>query len=426
MAARRRWRHRWRWRHAVAAARVAAAVRQDHRRAARGERRAQPAWRTPIEAGLDTGARTGHRSGGQRARQARSTRTRTDPPPRGSREAPTLEAWAPTPTRRWTPRHPSLSSRPSFPEVSATRALLRGFRKRCPRCGERDTFVSWFEPRKACPRCELRFAKEEGGFLGAMSLNYVVAIGLWLVVLGVGVAMTVPDVPVVHAPGVERRGADRRAALVLPEVEDDLGRGGVPRPPERTRVPAARRTRSSPTRAGVGLRRQVHHGSRDPDDVSIGERQEEPRDGDRHTDDRLRRPLRAMNTRGAARRFGPRTQPRAVPARFRTGRQAPAPRRARRGRPPPPRAIARSSARPTSAAPIVTTRDIPTAAATTTETLPRSLPRRGSHVIRTPAGRWWKSSCPRSHRRANRRTAPAPKPGSGWTRSPVRPERPHG
>jgi uncharacterized protein (DUF983 family) len=90
-----------------------------------------------------------------------------------------------------------LHASPRFPEVSATRALLRGFRKRCPRCGERDTFVSWFHPRKACPRCELRFAKEEGGFLGAMTLNYVVAIGLWLVVLGIGVAMTVPEVPVV-------------------------------------------------------------------------------------------------------------------------------------------------------------------------------------------------------------------------------------
>ena len=84
------------------------------------------------------------------------------------------------------PATPEPSSRPSFPEVSASRALVRGSRKRCPRCGERDTFASWFEPRKACPRCELRFAKEEGGFLGAMSLNYVVAIGLWLVVLGVG------------------------------------------------------------------------------------------------------------------------------------------------------------------------------------------------------------------------------------------------
>jgi uncharacterized protein (DUF983 family) len=84
-----------------------------------------------------------------------------------------------------------------FPEVSATTALLHGFRKRCPRCGERDTFVSWFKLRMSCPRCELRFAKEEGGFLGAMTLNYLVAIGLWLVVLIVGIVLTVPDVPVV-------------------------------------------------------------------------------------------------------------------------------------------------------------------------------------------------------------------------------------
>jgi hypothetical protein len=49
----------------------------------------------------------------------------------------------------------------------------------------------------SCPRCELRFAKEEGGFLGAMTLNYLVAIGLWFVVLIVGIVVTVPDVPVV-------------------------------------------------------------------------------------------------------------------------------------------------------------------------------------------------------------------------------------
>ena len=83
-----------------------------------------------------------------------------------------------------------------FPEVSSVGAIARGFRKRCPRCGERDTFVTWFQTRAACPRCDLRFAKEEGGFLGAMTLNYVVAIGIWLVVLVVGIVLTVPDVAV--------------------------------------------------------------------------------------------------------------------------------------------------------------------------------------------------------------------------------------
>ncbi|HET9310073.1 MAG TPA: DUF983 domain-containing protein [Actinomycetota bacterium] len=74
--------------------------------------------------------------------------------------------------------------------------LARGLRKRCPRCGERDTFVSWFAMRTACPRCQWRFEKEEGGYLGAMVLNYVVAIGLWLVILVVGLILTLPDLPV--------------------------------------------------------------------------------------------------------------------------------------------------------------------------------------------------------------------------------------
>jgi hypothetical protein len=50
--------------------------------------------------------------------------------------------------------------------------------------------------RTSCPRCEWRFEKEQGGYLGAMVMNYVVAIGLWVVVLAVGLMLTVPDVPV--------------------------------------------------------------------------------------------------------------------------------------------------------------------------------------------------------------------------------------
>jgi len=50
--------------------------------------------------------------------------------------------------------------------------------------------------RKTCPRCEWRFEKEQGGYLGAMVVNYLVAIGLWVVVLVVWLVLTVPDVPV--------------------------------------------------------------------------------------------------------------------------------------------------------------------------------------------------------------------------------------
>jgi uncharacterized protein (DUF983 family) len=85
---------------------------------------------------------------------------------------------------------------PLYPEAGALTTLVRGARTRCPRCGDRDTFVSWFVMRTACPRCEWRFEKEQGGYLGAMVLNYVVGIGLWIVVLVVGLVLTVPDVPV--------------------------------------------------------------------------------------------------------------------------------------------------------------------------------------------------------------------------------------
>jgi uncharacterized protein (DUF983 family) len=86
---------------------------------------------------------------------------------------------------------------PLYPDVGSIAALIRGLRKRCPRCDERNTFVGWFRMRTSCPRCELRFEREEGGFLGAMTINYLVAIGVWIVMLMVWIAFTVPDVPVV-------------------------------------------------------------------------------------------------------------------------------------------------------------------------------------------------------------------------------------
>jgi uncharacterized protein (DUF983 family) len=84
--------------------------------------------------------------------------------------------------------------RPDSP--GATRALLRGLLKRCPRCGTRGIFDGWFHIKERCPRCGLRFQREEGGFLGAMTINYAVAMLAWIPVLVVGFAVTSPDPPV--------------------------------------------------------------------------------------------------------------------------------------------------------------------------------------------------------------------------------------
>jgi uncharacterized protein (DUF983 family) len=85
---------------------------------------------------------------------------------------------------------------PLVPRVSGTKALVRGLRKRCPLCGERSIFHGWMRLRDRCPRCDLRFEKEEGGFLGAMTLTYGLAMVVWLVVLVAVLIATVPDVPV--------------------------------------------------------------------------------------------------------------------------------------------------------------------------------------------------------------------------------------
>jgi len=77
--------------------------------------------------------------------------------------------------------------------------FLRGATKRCPRCGSGRLFKSWFKIRDRCPRCGLRLEREEGGFLGAMTLNYLFTAVVWLVVLVVWLAMDLPDL---HVPAL--------------------------------------------------------------------------------------------------------------------------------------------------------------------------------------------------------------------------------
>jgi uncharacterized protein (DUF983 family) len=81
-------------------------------------------------------------------------------------------------------------------EAGGTTVLIRGSRKRCPRCGERRIFRSWLHLVERCPNCDLRFEREQGGFLGAMTINFLVSVVLWVVMFVVVLVFTVPDVPV--------------------------------------------------------------------------------------------------------------------------------------------------------------------------------------------------------------------------------------
>jgi DNA-directed RNA polymerase subunit RPC12/RpoP len=58
--------------------------------------------------------------------------------------------------------------------VARLQIVARGLANRCPNCGGRTLFKAGtlFEVNRECPRCGLKIEKDEGFFLGSMSLNY--------------------------------------------------------------------------------------------------------------------------------------------------------------------------------------------------------------------------------------------------------------
>lgn len=77
----------------------------------------------------------------------------------------------------------------------AARALWRGIRRRCPRCGQGRLFAGYFTLVPRCPGCGLRFEREEGFWVGAMIVNIAVTELLFAIVLLGGVILWWPDVP---------------------------------------------------------------------------------------------------------------------------------------------------------------------------------------------------------------------------------------
>ena len=73
--------------------------------------------------------------------------------------------------------------------------FVRGLVRRCPRCGGGKLFTSWLKMKPRCPRCGMRFEREEGFFLGAYVVNFGVMILALAAFIAVGVAVTLPDPP---------------------------------------------------------------------------------------------------------------------------------------------------------------------------------------------------------------------------------------
>ncbi len=62
--------------------------------------------------------------------------------------------------------------------VSRRQIVARGLTNRCPNCGQRTLFKEGklFEVNRSCTQCGLLIERDEGGFLGALALNYGVTL----------------------------------------------------------------------------------------------------------------------------------------------------------------------------------------------------------------------------------------------------------
>jgi uncharacterized protein (DUF983 family) len=56
----------------------------------------------------------------------------------------------------------------------ARKILLRGFKLRCPACGQGALYQSAFKMRERCEFCGLVYGREQGYFVGAIYINVMV------------------------------------------------------------------------------------------------------------------------------------------------------------------------------------------------------------------------------------------------------------
>ena len=74
------------------------------------------------------------------------------------------------------------------------RALRRGLRRRCPRCGSGGIFDSYFSLKERCPTCDYPFERESGYWVGAIAINMAIAEAIFFVLFIAVVLLTMPGV----------------------------------------------------------------------------------------------------------------------------------------------------------------------------------------------------------------------------------------
>ena len=88
------------------------------------------------------------------------------------------------------------SDAPSWSDAGRGTMFWRGFTKHCARCGGGHLFTGYLRMVPDCPRCGLHFEREQGYWAGALAINIGIAAVTFVLAFGIGLALTVPDIPV--------------------------------------------------------------------------------------------------------------------------------------------------------------------------------------------------------------------------------------
>lgn len=84
----------------------------------------------------------------------------------------------------------------SSPTERPSRLVARGLCRRCPVCGERGIFESWFVQRDRCPTCNFPTTRVPDQWIGAFGMNLIVTFTLLAISIAAGFVLTYPQSPI--------------------------------------------------------------------------------------------------------------------------------------------------------------------------------------------------------------------------------------
>jgi len=79
--------------------------------------------------------------------------------------------------------------------VARRKAVGRGLRGHCPNCGAGKIFTGMADLKPACPSCGFHFEREDGYWVGAMTVLMTVVLIVFGLFFVVGMLLFWPDVP---------------------------------------------------------------------------------------------------------------------------------------------------------------------------------------------------------------------------------------